>query len=196
MHGDAIGERKDCVHVVFDEQDRRFRAEPIEETGQRLGAFRSHSGHRLIEQECLRAKRKRDGDLELTPLTMRQFRRRGAGAVGKTHARQRGHRRLRQTCISHHVAKEAEAGPLPCLNSQHDIAQRREFRRQRRNLEGSRKPASGPLGDAQRADVLTEKADRPAAWFQCCRKSAGSASSCPRRWGRSGREFRRRGDRG
>ena len=125
-----------------------------------LRAFRPHAGHRLVEQEGLRAERQRNRDLELAALAMRKLGRRHAGAVGKADALQRRHGRLDQDSVAHHRPEEAEARSLPRLHRQHDVAQRRKFRRQRRDLEAAPKAAPRPLGHAERADILAEKTDR------------------------------------
>ena len=69
--GNAIGERKDRIHVVLDEQDGRFVPQLIQQPREALRTFRAHSSHRFIEQERSWAKSQRDRDFEPAAFAMR-----------------------------------------------------------------------------------------------------------------------------
>ena len=74
------------VHIVLDEEDRRFVAQRVEEAGEGLRAFRIHAGHGFVEQESLRSERQRDGDLELAALAVGKFAGRDFGTIGEADA--------------------------------------------------------------------------------------------------------------
>ena len=62
---DVLGDAHDHLHVVLDEQDRQLAlvAQPAHELGEPLGLLRVHAGGRLVEQQQLRVRRERAGDL-------------------------------------------------------------------------------------------------------------------------------------
>ena len=64
-HGDVLGDAHDDLHVVLDQHDRdaALVAQLAHERGELIGLLRVHAGRRLVEQQQLRVRGQRPGDL-------------------------------------------------------------------------------------------------------------------------------------
>src|SRR5664279_461181 len=71
-HRDAIGDAKDGVHVVLDEQDRMAFAKLGKQPEHTFGLLGAHSCQRLVEQQHLGLRGQAHRDLELALLAVRQ----------------------------------------------------------------------------------------------------------------------------
>ena len=71
---DAVGDALDDVHVVLDDEDRvaALAPQPADQLGDLVGLDRIHSGRRLVEEQQLRLRRGRPGDLEPPPVCVRE----------------------------------------------------------------------------------------------------------------------------
>src|SRR5438552_19042533 len=69
---DAVGEPKDHIHVVLDDQDRQGSIQTRDEVGDASRLERRHARGGLVEEEDARPLRERDRELELTALTVRK----------------------------------------------------------------------------------------------------------------------------
>src|SRR5688572_12132710 len=76
-HRDLLGHSHDHLHVVLDEEDGDLLlvAQPPHELRELLGLLRVHAGRRLVEQQQLRVRRERAGDLHPALVAVRQERR-------------------------------------------------------------------------------------------------------------------------
>jgi hypothetical protein len=90
QHRNAVRKREHSVHVVLDQQDRRFAAQRVEKAYQFPRSFRTHARHRLVEEKGLGLHRERHGDFQSPPLAMRKLGRRDAGARAQADSLQRG----------------------------------------------------------------------------------------------------------
>jgi hypothetical protein len=82
-HGDGVGDGKDGVHVVLDEQDRARLAQALEHIDH-LGRFlRAHAGQRLVEEQHLGVGGQHHGDLELALLAVAEHAGQAPGAPAR-----------------------------------------------------------------------------------------------------------------
>ena len=71
-HGDALGDAKHRVHVVFDQQDGVAGFQLGQQREHAFGFFRAHAGERFVEQQHLRRGGQAHGDFKLALLAVRQ----------------------------------------------------------------------------------------------------------------------------
>ena len=105
--GNAIGERKDRVHVVLDEQDGRLLPEVIQESDEALRALRPQTSHRFVEQECPGAKSQRDRDFESAAFSMRKLSGSHMRSAGETYPLQHFQGRFGQGRVVHDATEDA-----------------------------------------------------------------------------------------
>src|SRR6516165_5029854 len=70
QNADAVSERKDCVDVVFDQNNGDNALERTQHLQQASGFLKTHPGHGLIKQQHSWPSGKRHCDLQLAPLAV------------------------------------------------------------------------------------------------------------------------------
>ncbi len=96
QHRNAVGERKNRVHVVLDQDHRDRPLEFPEERDHAVGFLRPHAGHRLVEEQGFGLGGHGHGDLQLTVFAMGHRGGRHSGPVGQAEPFQYFHRRVCQ----------------------------------------------------------------------------------------------------
>ena len=81
--GDPLGELEDELEVVLDDDDREVLRQRADELGEAVALRRGHARGGLVEEEEPRLRRERDGDLELTSLTVAEVARHDVRPVGE-----------------------------------------------------------------------------------------------------------------
>src|SRR5262245_28683804 len=132
---DPVGEREHRLHIMLDQQDRQLALELAQRPDHARALLRSHSGHRLVEQQHARSRGERHGDLELPVLAVTEIGDQYVAPLGESHAGERGARRHAQVGLAARAAPEVEGVAGMRLHRERDIVEGGEIEEQRGDLE-------------------------------------------------------------
>src|SRR5215203_1044406 len=168
---DAVGERAHHVHLVLDEEHRAVAAlldlgDEVEDGRHLVDA---HAGRRLVEHEHLRLQRQEQRDLELALVAVREGLRGELAAVGEAHLLED---RLGLVDEVAPVAPQRQRRPPcpgPALDREPHVLERRELRKQVRQLERAAEPLSRAQRRRQAGHVLAVDEDLAGGGAQLAR---------------------------
>jgi hypothetical protein len=155
----AIGQPKDHVHVVLDDEDRERAIQAGDELGDARGLDRRHTGGRLVEEENARALRERDREFELATLAMRECAHGDVLTTGETDALE--HRLSLRVLGARRRTKHA-VGSTARRHRERDVLSSRERREQLGPLIHVREPEARALPRSKSRDVLPREPHRAA----------------------------------
>jgi hypothetical protein len=160
QHGDAVGQRKDRVHVVLDQQHGALALQAAQQLDHALALLDAHARHRLVEQQQAGIGRQRHGDLELALLAVAQGGGERTGAIAEAHRVEPLPRGTAQVLVAPCVGQEPEGVAVMRLDGERHIVEGGELAQHRGDLERPRETQPHPRMGRQARHVAAGETDR------------------------------------
>ena len=161
QHDDAVGEPRDHVHAVLDQEHGlvRLRFNLLDQIEDGRDFVEAHAGSRLVEHQHPRLERQQDRDFELALVAMRQRRRPEARRAAASLTRSSQWRASSRTAVLRAaMLRTIEADLRDRLHREPHILEHREARIEIDQLERAAEPEPGAVRRAEPGDVLAEQA--------------------------------------
>jgi hypothetical protein len=165
-HDDAVGEAKDGVHVVLDEQHCDVARQSGDHLEQ-LGALPlRHAGRGLVEQQHLRPGGERERDLEEPLLAIGELAGRSMAVRSELQREQDRMRLLDRIPIGRQLPPPGSGAAAPFAHRQGDRLERTQMGKQRVDLERAHQAALDASFGTERRDLLAAEKNLSAVGFE------------------------------